>query len=356
MPPPKNLRQSKRIHPTTAGRGRPPGRRQKISSSVCGICLEKETSSGETKGDGLWLNCDIQNCPRWYHLSCIQFKTKGHQIFQSQATGIKKFTFICPECFKPADSNLIKALQQAESDFKRAIEQAQSDFKTARESILQAVTVKEGWPPQLSIPRPQDEQHISPVSEDDPLSPETDTASTTYFELTKTVEFQGFQENVIESLLANIEQAVYDYDREIVCANELFLDRNDVLKSTPLKVWEQVDPGRDLLSGKQWFEADGMANNLSEGHAPITAALRQMLRTPDDQPLQISPDLEDLSFSQVHKALINWFVFDLLNNELNMYDFPNLKPLKATLAAVANFGNASTESSYLLFPSLCASS
>lgn len=170
--------------------------------------------------------------------------------------------------------------------------------------------------------------------------------SKTEFELAKEERYQGFQKDIIESLLDKIEQAVYNYDREITCANDLFLDTNDVLKWTPLKIWNQVDPGQDFISGKEWFHIDGTANNLSESHAPITAALRQMLGVPDDKPLQISADLKSLSSSQVHTALIDWFVLDLLNDELSMYNFPNMKPLRATQAAVANFGDASTKISF----------
>jgi len=337
-PLPKKSRQNKRGQPAISSRILPAKRRQNVPDDACGICLKEQISSGEKKGDNVMLQCDINSCQRWYHLSCVQFKRGGNQIFQSHATGTKNAMLFCLECFNPKRKDLVDAVAQAEADFKMAMER-----------IKQAVTAeKEGWP-MPSVASPPQEQDGSHAFEHDTPSLEMDPAPTTEFELAKEDRYQGFQVETIKSLLADIEQDVYNYDREIVCANDLFLDGNEVLKWTPLKVWDQIDPGRDFVSGKDWFHVDGTANNLSEGHAPITAALRRMLRTPDDKPLQISPDLENLSFSQVHTALINWFIFDLLNDELNIYHFPNMKPLRATQAAVANFGDASMDASSLLF-------
>jgi hypothetical protein len=341
VPPPKKSRQNKPAQPTTLNRILPPERRQNISPNACRICLKEHISSGERKGDKTMLKCDISSCQKWYHLSCVQFSSGGNYIFQSLAIGTKESIFFCPECFKPKRKDLVNAVAQAESD-----------FKTAMERINQAVTAEKKGRPELLIPSPPEEQDNPHTFENDTISLGIDADPATDFEPAKEDRYQSFQEEIIESLLSNIEQAVYNYDREIGCANDLFLGENEVLKWTPLKVWDQIDPGQHFVSGKEWFHVDGMANNLSESHAPITAALRRMLRTPDDKPLQISPDLEDLSFSQVHIALINWFVLDLLNNELNIYHFPNMKPLRATQAAVANFGDASTDASILLFSPL----
>jgi hypothetical protein len=341
--PPKKSQQNKPAQPATQSRILPPGKRQKISSATCGICRKEDISLGETKGDKWMLKCDIESCQRWYHLSCVLFKSGENQIFQSLATGMgtKKSMFFCLECFNPKRKDLVNAVAQAESDFKMAMER-----------IKQAVTAeKERWP-KLSIPSLPQEQDNSHIFEHDALSLGMDTVPTTDFELAKADRYQNFEVEIIQTLLGRIEQAVYDYDREIRCANDLFLDRNEVIKWTPLKVWDQIDPGKDFVSGKEWFDVDGVANNLSESHFPVTAALRQMLRTSDDQKLQINPELEDLSFSHVHTALINWFVFDLLDNKLNIYHFPNMKPLRAMQAAVADFGNESTDVSSLLFSSL----
>jgi hypothetical protein len=340
-PPPKKSRNNKPAQPATLSHILPAKKRQNISPNACGICLKGYGSSGAKGKDKTMLQCNIKGCQRWYHLSCIQFKSRGKQIFQSHATGTENFVLFCLECFNPKRKDLVDAVAQAESDFKMAMER-----------IKQAVTAeKEGCPKPPVAPPPQ-EQEGSHTFEHDTVSLEMDAAGTTEFELAKEERYQGFQVEIIESLLVRIEQHVFDYDREIEYANALFLDGNEVLKWTPLKVWDQIDPGQHFVSGKDWFHIDGTANNLSESHAPITAALRRMLRTPDDKPLQISPDLEDLTFSHVHKALINWFVFDLLNNELNLYHFPNMKPLRATQAAMANFGDASTDASSPLLSSL----
>lgn len=246
-------------------------------------------------------------------------------------------TFFCPDCFNPQRKDLVEAVAKAEAD-----------FKVAMDKIKQTITVeKQVWSiiPNSSMSQEQD---YSQTSQRDTLSLELEAASTTDFEPAREDRYQCFQGDIVNSLLRNIEQSIYDYNREIEGAINLFLDESDVVKGTPLKFWDQIDPGHHLVTGKQWFNVDGTANNLSEGHAPITAALRQMLMTPDDKRLQISAELRELTFSQVHTALINWFVFDLLNNELDFYRFGYLKPLRATQKAVLDFGDASMDIAFLL--------
>ncbi len=275
------------------------------------------------------LRCDIDSCSRWYHLSCVQFKSDGNQIFQSLRTGTKGITFFCMECFDPKRTDLVNAVARAESDFKEAMER-----------IQQVITAEKKGGPKLLTPS----------------LPQEDATVTTGFEPAKEEKYQGLQVEIVESLLASIEQAVYNYDQEITYTNDLVLDGREVLKHNPLKVWDQIDPHCDSMSGKEWFNVDGTMDNLSESYLPITAALRRMLKTYDDKPLQIGPDLHDLNFSQVHVALINWFIFDILNDKLNIYSLPAMRPLRATHAAVASFGDSSTDNLLSLpFPFLSPS-
>ncbi|KUJ18611.1 uncharacterized protein LY89DRAFT_717194 [Mollisia scopiformis] len=319
-PLPKKTRKSKTTQPP---------QKQDKSPNACGICLQDHVSSGETKGDKLMLRCDIKSCSKWYHSSCVQFKNRGNQIFHSFETGGKKSTFFCSECYNPKRKDLLNAVAQAESDFKETMER-----------IKQTIITDGAWPPKTLVLSTEREQDNSPTFQRDASSLEILPGPKSNFDPAREDKYQSFQMDCIESLLRNIEQAVYDYNREIGCANDLFLDQHEVFKLTPLKFWHQIDPGCLFTSGKAWFQVDGTANNLSVGHAPITAALRRMLGTPDDQSLHISLDLEELSFSHVHTALINWFVVDILGSELNIYQFPNMKPLRATQAAIANFGDA----------------
>lgn len=285
------------------------------------------------------IKCDIESCPTWYHLSCVLFNKRVKQIFYSLATGTKDTIFVCQNCCNPVREDLTNAVAKATSDFREAIKR-----------INQLVRAEKGGWPQTFFPSPPQEEYITYTSEQNAESLELTTLETTDFEPAREERYQGFEKEKIDSLLSCIESAVYDYDRDISCANQLFRDGNDVVKETPLKIWSDIDPGQHFLSGNEWFGINGTSGNLSQSHAPITAALRRMLKTPNDKPLQISSDLKDTTFSQVHIALINWFIFDLLDNKLNIYHFANMKPLRATLAAVANFGDSSTTSSPLLSP------
>ncbi|PMD33386.1 hypothetical protein L207DRAFT_639509 [Hyaloscypha variabilis F] len=328
-PPPKKPRQNKPAQPPTPSLDVSPDKKRNICSNACGICRKEDISSGETKGDRYIINCDIAGCGRWYHLSCVQFQKRGHRIFLSLATGTKDSLFFCPECFNPQCEDLVNAIAQAESDFQRAMER-----------IKQAITSEKEGGIEPPIPSPRQEPDNSHAFEQDMPPWGMGVIPTIELEQATSEKYEGFQKETIESLLSNLEQAVYNYNRDIISANNLFLDEDEVLKWTPLKAWNRVDPGQSFVPGKEWFDVDGKANNLSESHAPITAALRQILRTPDDKPLRITADLKELSFSDVHTALINWFVFDILIDKLNIYHFPTMKPLRATLAAVSDFGES----------------
>jgi hypothetical protein len=311
------------------------------------------------------LKCEIKGCRTWYHLSCLLFKSQNRRVFYSFHLGTKNVTFYCPNCFNPERVDLAIAAKKATSDYKAAM---------AR--INQIVTAdKEGWP-ETFMPSPLQEQgnehgfehNVESVEIEEPRptyfeparqenfegyieSLEIEVPRPTYLDRADQEKYEGFETKIINSLLKEIEEAVYDYDREICYAKELFHHGNDISLSNPLRVWDLIDPGQHFVSGKQWFDVDGEANNLFAAHAPITAALRKMLGTYDDKPLSISPDLMDLSFSEVHTALINWFIFDILNNKVNIYLLPNMKPLRAMMTAVANFGSSSMSSLFTLLPS-----
>lgn len=287
------------------------------------------------------LLCDIAGCQKWYHLSCLLFNRKVRQVFYSFHTGTKKATLICQSCYNPERQDLFNAIEQAKSEFEKGMGR-----------VNQIVTAEMARWPETMIPSPPQEQGTSHTFEQSVESVERDESKPTYFETAREEKFQGFRTDTIKSLLSSIEEAVDDYDREVCNAKALFHDGNDISMDQPLSVWDQIDPGQHHVSGKQWFDVDGEANNISENHAPITAALRRILATADDKPLHISHDLHDLSFSHVHTALTYWFVFDILNNELDLYRFPNMRPLRAVMTAVANFGDASMSS---LFSPRCPS-
>jgi hypothetical protein len=164
-----------------------------------------------------------------------------------------------------------------------------------------------------------------------------------FIEPARSDKFRGFDPGILRSILKNIDDDVYEHDRQTYSAMSLFECGSDISLSRPLQAWDKVDPRGNLLLGKRWFELEAgeRANHSLTCHAPITAALREMLGTKDGQPLELTTDLMELSFSDVHSALINWFVFDLLKDKLDIYHLPAMKPLRAIVAAAAEFGNES---------------
>lgn len=277
------------------------------------------------------LECDIDSCQSWYHLSCIQWDKSRRCILISLTTGTKDFEFICEDCFSMQPSQYTNEVPQAFRHIKERIESIKKAAGPASEEI-----------PEANIPEsPPIQEHRPSIRVQAVGSWGLDNSGTTEFELAREEAFQGFQQGKIMGLLQDIDAAIYNYDREVHYTNKLYSDGSDVYMDNPLSVWNVIDAGHDLVEGSEWFRLDDGRKNLSIGHHPITAALRLLLSTSIHRPLCIAPELKKLNFSQVHIGLIYWFVFDLLNNELNFYDIPNMKPLRAMMSAVADFGNAS---------------
>ena len=165
--------------------------------------------------------------------------------------------------------------------------------------------------------------------------------SPSQFALAREEKFQGFEQKTIVCLLHEIDEAVYNYDREVCWTKELLRDGDNNYIENPLKEWQTIDPGHKLSEGSEWFKLHDYTNITPTSHQPITAALKLLLSTPNYEPLVISSGLEKITFSQVHMSLIYWFILDILNNQRNIYELPNMKPLRAMMSAVANFGDAS---------------
>jgi hypothetical protein len=170
-----------------------------------------------------------------------------------------------------------------------------------------------------------------------------------FFELAQEEKYQGFEENIIRDLLHSIQTSTFNYRCEIEAVRGMLRDgrnyHNDI--NQPLKFWNRIDPAESSRIGQEWFHtknAQGRPFQMqacSEGHAPITAALRRMLKIPEGKALHISSDLKELSFSYVYTAFVNWFVIDVVNNELDFMSIPNMQPLHSMMLAVTHFGNAS---------------
>ena len=161
------------------------------------------------------------------------------------------------------------------------------------------------------------------------------------FVLAREEKFQGFEQKIIMSLLQEIDEAVYNYDREICWTKDLLRDGDNSYIENPLKEWQKIDTGHELSEGSEWFQLHDYTNIASTSHQPITAALKLLLSTPNYQTLVISSGLEKITFSQVHMSLVYWFILDILADKRSIYELPNMKPLRAMMSAAANFGDAS---------------
>ncbi|TVY20206.1 hypothetical protein LARI1_G001679 [Lachnellula arida] len=157
----------------------------------------------------------------------------------------------------------------------------------------------------------------------------------------KEEEYRGFETDVIRRLMRNIDQSIFDYNME-VCDIKSMDKHNDEFWMTPLKMWERVDPNANVVAGQKWYDIEdaAMRNGTSNSHAPITSSLRSMVQVVGGGPLSIASNLYDLTFSQVHTACLSWFVIDILESHVDLFELPNMKPLKAMMTGVVRFGEA----------------
>ena len=305
---------------------------QRKPSGLCSICqICPNPSNGRL--DILMVQCEIETCGSWYHVSCIFF-SKRQKLF-SLGSNLKDIIFVCPNCYdKPKDGY------------------AQDIFlaMTANASLWRSV--KEVWP------KPSVQTNSSPQRRDKDRTLQQEVeglglrdANATGFELAREEIFQGFDNDEVHGLFRKLHQAIYNYNLEIHEVIDRFGDGDDICTQKPLAAWNLIDASQSIVAGQPWYRIDGPARKQSNGHSPITAALRSMLNTPDDKPLEIDPSMRSLNFFKVHMGLVSWFVYDVLNNELDIYELPNMKPMRAMMSAVNHFGEASKHSLLVLLVS-----
>lgn len=120
-----------------------------------------------------------------------------------------------------------------------------------------------------------------------------------------------------------------------------FGDPEDAICKAPLNAWNLIDAKATMVAGQEWYQIADDSLNLPKGHKAITASLRTMLQISNDSPLEIKSSLANLEFSQVHQAFVSWFVLDVLGNKLDIFELPNMKPLRVMMAGVHQFGEDS---------------
>jgi hypothetical protein len=300
-----------------------------ISSQVCSHCHKLERNSGETRSDCVMIECNVNTCDAWYHLSCIQGEMEEQSILLLfPKTGTKNFVFICPKCV---------AVQPHDSEVYRAAESLEFAIETCKNRCYDG-----------SDATPDAGEKYSSSSRAKAYGLEEGTGVTKFL-LTRDEKFQGFQQSIITSLLGEIHEAIYNYDRQVYYAREILCDGSNSYIQYPLNEWSTIDATHTLTEGSHWFSLQDYTNIASTSYQPITVALRLLLNTPHDQNIVISPELKELTFSKVHMSLIYWFILDILSNKRDLYELPNMEPMRAMMSAVANFGHASKRTSRIAY-------
>jgi hypothetical protein len=281
--------------------------------------------------------CDIRNCELWYHESCILNLNENDprkMFLFSAGQGMNSAAFICPKC-----------ANQPEGNAKDAITQAITDMNTTLGRVSRLLSA--GEEASLEIPESSNQLERSPRYTSQQLLEQClehvqwNEGGATSLEPPRNEKYQGFEESIICSLMRSLDQCIFDYDKEVCDVIKEFGDPKDKSLNCPFKAWDVVDAGFGIAAGEEWYRAENAPMNRSRGHAPITASLRSMLRTDGASPPDIGPSLGDLNFSQIHKAFVSWFVLDVLGNKLDIYELPNMKPLRVIMSGIHQFGEES---------------
>jgi len=309
---------------------------QKKSKDFCGICTgrsDRKSWRNLLKEDPeIWIRCDFQTCSTWHHLSCILVLIRENtQRLLFAPTPRQNFVyFICPRCLdQPKNGD--KSLPQGIEALLRTFEKKNSQT-TFKEEPMVADCVIDKTPPDL--PKVIEEAKEDLVSIDD---------TTMEFESAREEKYNGFDTAIVNGLIRNLHQYIYDYDMEIRSVLDRFTNISEVWTQYPLKEWKVIDVDECVAAGQPWFHMDDREGNQSSSYAPLTAALRSMLGTSEGEALEIPSKLKNLTFSQVHIGLISWFVFDVLENHIDLYGLPKMREMNAMMTAVLSAGEASKD-------------
>ena len=266
------------------------------------------------------VQCDIKNCGSWFHLKCILFSKDSRRMLVFPAKGMKGAEFVCPNCLDSV----------ARIDIGSTIERLKKRLSSEELTRINSSELMG------SSAQNADKQHnllqAEGINLEEPSAPA--------FELAREEIYHGYDEGGVDDLVSNLHQSILDYNIEVCQAIDRSSTQNQTCIRKPLAAWE-LNCGCDgTIEARPWYYVEDPVRKQCNAHAPITAALRSILRTPDNKPLEIDLELRSLNFSQVHTGFISWFVHDILNDELRLYNLPNMRPLRAMMAAVNHFGEA----------------
>lgn len=307
---------------------------QNKNLTTCSICITRPDLRARVSSKDM-VQCEIKNCGRWYHMICLWEEGERH-ISVSHATRPDDSTlFICSACVNAPEDNDRECIAEAKVDMTDIINKVRRrlgieedaemeipDTPVSSDSSLQNKNICHSSHGIGNIPwLSEDESSFVPAKED---------------------KYRGFETDSICRLMRNIDQSIFDYNME-VCSIKSMDKHNDEFWMTPLKMWERVDPNANVIAGQKWYDIEdaAMRSGTSNSHAPITSSLRSMVQVVGGGTLSIAPNLHDLTFSQVHTACLSWFVIDILESHVDLFELPNMKPLKAMMTGVVKFGEAS---------------
>lgn len=252
---------------------------------------------------------------------------------------IEKCWFICPKCLDQPNESVSHLVAECART---------TEALRIRVSSGEGQSHEQGIPKDFSSQTIEDQQEIL-LPEHENFYSRTQIVSD--FEPAREEKFQGLDNDEVVDLIYKLDQFIYDYNKEVMETIERFGDGDDAWINRPLAQWNLIDAGQRFVEGQPWYLLDYPAKIPTINHLPITAALRRMLDISGDKALEISPNLDSLSFSQVHTAFVGWFVIDVLRNKLDIYGLPSMKPMRAMMAAVKEFADASKYDSLVLYSS-----
>lgn len=281
------------------------------------------------------MECDIDGCDLWYHDTCIfkeNVKGPKKMLLFSVNQGKNVTAFICPKC-----------LDQPEGYTRDDVSQViRSTLKTLT-SLLRGEEVTTFKNSRSPLPEETSPQLVSRQLLDRSLEDvQWHEGSTTILKPSRNEKYQGFDKSVISGLVRTLDECIFNYNKEVCDAIEAFPHHGNEALDVPLKMWHLIDARAAILTGQEWYQSTDNLINSTKGHAPITASLRKMLQVDRDSPLEIGESLENLKFSQVHQAFVSWFVMDVLANKVDIFELPNMKPLRVMMTGVHQFGEEST--------------
>jgi hypothetical protein len=242
----------------------------------------------------------------------------------------EEFEFFCPLCLSPThgahSGKLSDALSKA-MDIVTSVKNSLNDQSSTPSSQSDALSNDIDHQDMLL----QDQHEEAGCMMEDPNEPT--------FEPARMEKYQGFDTDEVKGLVQKIDDSISYLDHEVRKSIERYGDTDEKATSYPLGVWRRIDRSAKELSGQLWYNVK--STNTCPGHTPLTAALRELLGIRGGQALKIRPGLGSIEYSRVLRSLVSWFVFDVIDDKLHLYESLNMNSMRAMMTAVHNFGNES---------------